>query len=144
MNLQDSRILAADMVMRMLDMNYQTPDKTLLDLAEAGPAPFVRQGYMFLGTADRQSILPMNNGTDKKKQVFQFHYRYPLIGGPVPIGTRLDKIVKIAEGLFPGQLITLPCRLCLFIPLWSPLITSTSCSDISCCSTTIGNITGRQ
>ncbi len=59
MSLQDSKILAAYTVMRMLDMNYQPLGKALLNLAEAGPSPFVRHGCMFLGTADRQSMLPM-------------------------------------------------------------------------------------
>ena len=81
----------------------QTPPKQAL--ADAGPSPFVRQGYIFLGTSDRESILPMNNGDQQKKRVFQFHYRYPMIGGPAPIGTCLDELVEIAEGLFLGQLI---------------------------------------
>ncbi len=115
-NIQDSRIVAADSVMRMLDMNYRIPDKPLLDLAEAGPSPFVRQGYIFLGVSDRQSILPMNNGEEENKRVFQFHYRYPMLGGPAPIGTCLDELVEIAEGLFLGQLIysTVP-----FVPFHS-------------------------
>ena len=37
--------------------------------------------------------------------MFQFHYRYPLIGGPAPIGLCLDELVEIADGLFLGQLI---------------------------------------
>jgi hypothetical protein len=60
---------------------------------------------VFLGAADRESILPMNNGPEKKKKVFQFHYRFPMIGGPFPIGLCLDELVEIAEGLFLGQLI---------------------------------------
>jgi len=39
------------------------------------------------------------------KKVFRFHYRFPLIGEPAPIGTCLDELVEIAEGLFLGQLI---------------------------------------
>ena len=107
--------------MRMLDMNYRTPDQALLDLAEAGPSPFVRQGYIFLGTSDRESILPMNSSAAKKKNVFQLHYRYPMVGGPAPIGTCLDEIVEIAEGLYLGQLIysTLP-----FIPFNSSVDSS--------------------
>lgn len=104
-NLQDSRILAADAMMRILDMNYREPIPSLQDLANSGPSPFVRQGYIFLGVSDRESILAMNNGSDRKKRVFQFHYRYPMIGGPAPIGTCLDELVEIAEGLFLGQLI---------------------------------------
>jgi len=104
-NIQDSRILSADGLFRMLDMNYHTPEQPLLDLAQSGPSPFVRQGYSFLGVADQESILPMNNGPDKKKRVFQFHYRYPMIGGAAPIGTCLDELVEIAEGLYLGQLI---------------------------------------
>lgn len=104
-NLQDSRILAADGMMRMLDMNYHQPAPSIQQLADAGPSPFVRQGYTFLGVSDRESILPMNNDGEKKKRVFQFHYRYPMIGGPAPIGTCLDELVEIAEGLFLGQLI---------------------------------------
>jgi hypothetical protein len=104
-NTQDSRILSADGLFRILDMNYRTPEQPLLDLAEGGPSPFVRQGYSFLGLADQDSILPMNNGADRKKRVFQFHYRYPMIGGAAPIGTCLDELVEIAEGLYLGQLI---------------------------------------
>jgi hypothetical protein len=103
-NLQDKRILVADAAMRVLDMNYTAPLPSVQALADAGPSPFVRQGYVFLGTPDRESILPMNNGVTKKK-VFQFHYRYPMIGGPAPIGLCLDEIVEIAQGLFLGQLI---------------------------------------
>ncbi|MFI3189458.1 hypothetical protein BCS42_06455 [Crenothrix sp. D3] len=104
-NTQDARILTADAFFRMLDMNYHTPEQPLLDLANAAPSPFVRQGYSFLGVADQESIMPMNNGTDKKKRVFQFHYRYPMIGGAAPIGTCLDELVEIAKGLYLGQLI---------------------------------------
>lgn len=109
-NLQDSRILGADTMMRTLDMNYRQPLKSIQELADAGPSPFVRQGYIFLGVSDRESILPMNSDGERKKRVFQFHYRYPMIGGPAPIGTCLDELVEIAEGLFLGQLIysTLP------------------------------------
>jgi hypothetical protein len=104
-NIQDSRILPADGLFRLLDMNYRTPEQALLNLSESGPSPFVRQGYCFLGVADQDSILSMNNGPDKKKRVFQFHYRYPMIGGAAPIGTCLDELVEIAEGLYLGQLI---------------------------------------
>ena len=104
-NLQDSRILAADDMMRMLDMNYRVPIPSIQKLADSGPSPFVRQGYIFLGVGGRESILPMNNNGGNKKRVFQFHYRYPMIGGPAPIGTCLDELVEIAEGLFLGQLI---------------------------------------
>jgi len=111
-NTQDERILDADLLFRMLDMNYRTPEQSILDLAAAGPSPFVRQGYSFLGVAGQQSILPMNNSLDEKKQVFQFHYRYPMIGGAAPIGTCLDELVEIAEGLYLGQLIysTVPVK----------------------------------
>ena len=47
----------------------------------------------------------MNNGDRGRKRVFQFHYRFPMIGGPVPIGFCLDELVEIADGLFLGQLI---------------------------------------
>jgi hypothetical protein len=104
-NLQVSRIEAADAIMRMLDMNFRTPEKPLLELTETGPSPFVRMGYIFLGAADQTSILPMNNADQKKKTVFQCHYRYPMTGGPAPIGMCLDEIVEIAQGLFLGQLI---------------------------------------
>lgn len=104
-NLQDSRILPADQLFRTLDMNYHPPLPSIQQMADSGPSPFVRQGYMFLGTSGRESILPMNNGPDRKKQVFQFHYRFPMIGGPFPIGLCLDELVEIAEGLFLGQLI---------------------------------------
>ena len=104
-NIQDSRILVTDAMMRMLDMNYHPPLPSIQQLADAGPSPFVRQGYIFLGVSNRESILPMNSAGDKKKRVFQFHYRYPMIGGPAPIGTCLDELVEIAQGLFLGQLI---------------------------------------
>lgn len=104
-NIQDSRILAMDAVMRMLDMNYHPPIPSIQQLADLGPSPFVRQGYIFLGVADQESILPMNSSGEKKKKVFQFHYRYPMVGGPAPIGACLDELVEIAEGLFLGQLI---------------------------------------
>jgi hypothetical protein len=104
-NLMDNRIKAADSMMRILDINYRVPEKPLLELAASGPSPFVRMGYCFLGLADASSILPMNNGPSEEKKVFQFHYRYPMIGGPVPIGACLDEIVEIAQGLFLGQLI---------------------------------------
>lgn len=111
-NLQDSRILAVDDMMRILDMNYHPPIPSIQQLADTGPSPFVRQGYIFLGVSDRESILAMNNGGIHKKRVFQFHYRYPMIGGPAPIGTCLDELVEIAEGLFLGQLIysTVPLK----------------------------------
>ena len=111
-NIQDSRILSADAMMRMLDMNYRPPIPSIQQLADAGPSPFIRQGYIFLGVSDRESILPMNSDGAKKKRVFQFHYRYPMIGGPAPIGTCLDELVEIAEGLFLGQLIysTVPLK----------------------------------
>jgi hypothetical protein len=105
-NLQDSRILPADELFRTLDMNYRPPLPSVQRLADSGPSPFVRQGYVFLGVGDRESILPLNSGSGgKKKRVFQFHYRYPMIGGPFPIGLCLDELVEIAEGLFLGQLI---------------------------------------
>ncbi|MDH3346682.1 MAG: hypothetical protein OEM02_01090 [Desulfobulbaceae bacterium] len=104
-NIIDSRILDADEIFRIMDMNYHTPEQPLQELSEAGPSPFVRQGYIFLGLADQHSILPMNNGKNSKKRVFQFHYRYPMIGGPVPIGACLDELVEIAQGLYLGQLI---------------------------------------
>lgn len=100
-NLQDSRILPMDLAFRALDMNYHPPLPSIQKLADAGPSPFARQGYLLLGTSDRTSILPMNQG----KRVFQFHYRYPMIGGALPIGMCLDELVEIAEGLFLGQLI---------------------------------------
>jgi hypothetical protein len=104
-NIQDKRIIAADALMRIADMNYRVPDASLQAVSESGPSPFARQGYIFLGVDDRESILPMNNGSGKKKKVFQFHYRFPMIGGPVPIGFCLDEIVEIADGLYLGQLI---------------------------------------
>jgi hypothetical protein len=103
-NVQDKRILRVDAVMRAMDMNYAAPLPSVQRLADAGPSPFVRHGFIFLGTSQRQSILEMNNGATKK-QVFQFHYRYPMIGGPAPIGLCLDEIVEIAQGLYLGQLI---------------------------------------
>ncbi|MDX8405951.1 MAG: hypothetical protein R8K50_07360 [Mariprofundus sp.] len=104
-NIQDSRILSADPLMRMVDMNYRTPDPSLQAVSAAGPSPFARQGYIFLGVDDRESILPMNNSGDTKKKVFQFHYRFPMIGGPAPIGLCLDEVVELADGLYLGQLI---------------------------------------
>lgn len=103
-NIQDKRIIAADPLMRIVDMNYRIPDLSLQAASAAGPSPFARQGYIFLGVDDRESILPMNNG-DTKKKVFQFHYRFPMIGGPTPIGFCLDEVVEIADGLYLGQLI---------------------------------------
>jgi hypothetical protein len=100
-NLQDARILSSDPVFRALDMNYHAPLPSIQAMANAGPSLFVRQGYTFLGSSDRASILPVNQG----KRVFQFNYRYPMIGGAVPIGLCLDELVEIAEGLFLGQLI---------------------------------------
>ena len=110
-NLQDKRILAADTLMKLADMNYRTPDAALQQASEASGSPFIRQGYAFLGVADQESILPINHalpgktGIPKKKRVFQFHYRFPMIGGPAPIGLCLDELVEIADGLFLGQLI---------------------------------------
>lgn len=104
-SLQDARIEAADAIVRMLDMNFRTPEEPLMDLAETGPSPFVRMGCIFLGVAGQTSILSMNNAGQKKKTVFQIHYRYPMTGGPAPIGMCLDEIVEIAQGLFLGQLI---------------------------------------
>lgn len=104
-NIQDKRIVKADLLFRLIDMNYRTPDPYLQALSEEGPAPFARQGYIFLGVSGRESVLAMNNGHARKKKVFQFHYRYPLIGGPAPIGLCLDELVEIADGLFLGQLI---------------------------------------
>ncbi len=104
-NIQDRRIVAADPLMRIVDMNYRVPDASLLAAAAEGPTPFARQGYIFLGTDDRESVLAMNNGPEKKKKVFQFHYRFPMIGGPTPIGFCLDELVEIADGLYLGQLI---------------------------------------
>jgi len=104
-NIQDKRIIAADPLMRIIDMNYRVPDASLLAAASTGPSPFARQGYIFLGADDRESVLAMNNDTEKKKKVFQFHYRFPMIGGPMPIGYCLDELVEIADGLYLGQLI---------------------------------------
>jgi hypothetical protein len=86
-------------------MNYRVPETKLQQASEISGSPFERQGYCFLGAADRESILPMNNGDNGIKPVFQFHYRFPMIGGPVPIGFCLDELVEIADGLFLGQLI---------------------------------------
>jgi hypothetical protein len=104
-NLQDKRILAADALMKLADMNYREPDTVLQKTSEASGSPFQRQGYAFLGVAGQESILPMNSSDENKKRVFQFHYRYPMIGGPAPIGYCLDELVEIADGLFLGQLI---------------------------------------
>lgn len=118
--------------MKIVDMNYKIPNEAIQQPAESGPSPFVRQGYIFLGVADRSSILLINNGPDTKKTVIQFHYRYPMVGGPVPIGTCLDELVEIAEGLNLGQLIysTVP-----WIPFHSSVDLrriSTNSSDIFC------------
>ncbi|MBU4262942.1 MAG: hypothetical protein KKC76_13885 [Proteobacteria bacterium] len=104
-NIQDERIVTADPLMRIIDMNYRVPDPSLQAISAAGPSPFARQGYIFLGVDGRESILAMNNDGASKKKVFQFHYRYPMIGGPTPIGFCLDELVEIADGLFLGQLI---------------------------------------
>ena len=104
-NIQDERILSMDALMRAIDLNYRVPDPALQALSATGPSPFVRQGYCFLGVSGRQSALAVNNHGDRRKTVFQFHYRYPLIGGPAPIGLCLDELVEIADGLFLGQLI---------------------------------------
>lgn len=104
-NIQDARIVNFDALLRVIDMNYRIPDPSLQAVVDQGPSPFARQGYIFLGVADRESILPLTNGPERKKKVFQFHYRYPMIGGPVPIGFCLDQLVEIADGLFLGQLI---------------------------------------
>ena len=104
-NLQDKRILAVDTLMEIADLNYRIPDPVLEHVSESSGSPFVRQGYAFLGAANQESILPINHGTSRKKRVFQFNYRYPLIGGPAPIGLCLDELVEIADGLFLGQLI---------------------------------------
>lgn len=104
-NLQDKRVRVADALMKIADMNYRVPEKLLQQASEASGSPFVRQGYCFLGVADQDSILPMNSGDNGSKRVFQFHYRFPLIGGPVPIGYCLDELVQIADGLYLGQLI---------------------------------------
>jgi hypothetical protein len=86
-------------------MNYHAPLPSIQALADAGPSPFVRQGYVFLGVSDRVSILPINHGPGQQKRVFQFHYRYPMVGGALPIGMCLDELVEIARGLYLGQLI---------------------------------------
>ena len=104
-NLQDKRVVMADALMRIADMNYRVPEPVLQQASEASGSPFARQGYCFLGVADQESILPMNNSDEASKRVFQFHYRFPMIGGPVPIGFCLDELVEIADGLFLGQLI---------------------------------------
>jgi hypothetical protein len=104
-NIIDSRILPTDLVFKALDMNYGAPLPSIQKLGDAGPSPFVRQGYVFMGVSDRESILPMNNGPQAKKRVFQLHYRYPMVGGALPIGFCLDEIVEIAQGLYLGQLI---------------------------------------
>lgn len=104
-NIQDERILGMDALMRAIDLNYRVPDPALQALSATGPSPFVRQGYSFLGLAGQQSVLPINTVGGRRKTVFQFHYRYPLIGGPAPIGLCLDELVEIADGLFLGQLI---------------------------------------
>ena len=104
-NLQDKRILAMDVIMRIADMNFRSPDKDIQQLAYEGPSPFVRQGYVFLGNANQSSILNINSSETQRKTVFQFNYRYPMIGGAVPIGYCLDEIVEIADGLYLGQLI---------------------------------------
>jgi len=104
-NLQDKRILAVDTLMKIADMNYRIPDVALQKASEASGSPFMRQGYAFLGVAGQESILPINHGVEQKKRVFQFHYRFPLVGGPAPIGFCLDELVEIADGLFLGQLI---------------------------------------
>lgn len=108
-NLQDKRITVADAMMRIADMNYRIPESVLQQTSEASGSPFVRQGYCFLGVADQESILSINNSSnnsdERKKRVFQFHYRFPMVGGPAPIGYCLDELVEIADGLFLGQLI---------------------------------------
>lgn len=104
-NTQDERIVPWDPLMRAIDMNFRVPDPALQALSQEGPSPFSRQGYKFLGRSGQESILPMNNGENKKKTVFQFHYRTPMLGGPMPIGLCLDEIVEIADGLYLGQLI---------------------------------------
>ncbi|RLA24974.1 MAG: hypothetical protein DRQ62_03870 [Gammaproteobacteria bacterium] len=104
-NLQDSRIVSADPLLKLIDMNYKIPEPAIQAVTDAGPSPFARQGYCFLGVSDRDSILPINNDSQSKKKVFQFQYRFPMIGGPAPIGFCLDELVEIADGLFLGQLI---------------------------------------
>ena len=104
-NLQDARIIPADPLMKIADMNYIIPEPAIQKATDAGPSPFARQGYSFLGRSDQDSILAMNNGEHKNKKVFQFQYRFPMIGGPAPIGYCLDELVEIGDGLFLGQLI---------------------------------------
>jgi hypothetical protein len=104
-NTIDKRMLIVDPLMRIADMNYRVPDPVLQQASEESGSPFVRQGYCFLGMANQDSLLPMNNSNLGNKRVFQFHYRFPMIGGPVPIGYCLDELVEIADGLFLGQLI---------------------------------------
>jgi len=104
-NLQDKRIRAADLVMKMADMNYRVPERLIQEASEESCSPFVRQGYSFLGVAEQDSILFMNSGDQGTKQVFQFHYRFPMVGGPAPIGYCLDELVELADGLYLGQLI---------------------------------------
>lgn len=104
-NLQDKRILAADALMKIADMNYRVPEPDIQQASESSGSPFARQGYAFLGSANQPSILPLNNGERGNKEVFQFNYRYPLMGGPAPIGFCLDELVELADGLFLGQLI---------------------------------------
>ncbi len=104
-NLQDKRVVVADALMRIADMNYRIPEPKLQQASEESGSPFVRQGYCFLGCADQESILPVNNSDESRKRVFQFHYRYPMMGGAMPIGYCLDELVEIADGLFLGQLI---------------------------------------
>ena len=104
-NLQDQRVVTADALMKIADLNYRIPEKKLQQASEESGSPFVRQGYCFLGSSGQDSILPINNSDDAIKRVFQFHYRYPMVGGPMPIGYCLDELVEIADGLFLGQLI---------------------------------------
>ncbi len=104
-NLQDRRILNMDAILRIVDMNYRVPDASLQAVSEQSGSPFMRQGYIFLGNANQESILPMNSGEKARKKVFQFNYRYPMIGGATPIGFCLDELVELADGLFLGQLI---------------------------------------
>ncbi len=104
-NLMDERILPLDTVMERVDINYKELDPAIKTVPSLGSSPFSRQGYIFLGRDGQESILPMNSGAEHKKKVFQFYYRHPMIGGPVPIGFCLDEIVEIASGLFLGQLI---------------------------------------
>ncbi|HFE37779.1 MAG TPA: hypothetical protein ENK06_05085, partial [Gammaproteobacteria bacterium] len=61
-NIQDKRILPADAIMRIIDMNYREPDPLVQALSEQSGSPFVRQGYVFLGVDEQESILAMNNG----------------------------------------------------------------------------------